>query len=93
MDELYSKLGQLPSKAEWRQCNIILVEDPTEEHQIEYRDILEAIQSLWSDPLLADQLIYRPEKMYSDETRQSRLYNEMSTGSWWWKIQVTAACH
>ena len=88
MQQLHEKLEQPPYKAEWLQQGICIIEHPTERHQIEYRNPVEAIKSLWTDPLLADQLVYRPEKMYADESRNSRLYNEMWTGSWWWSIQV-----
>ena len=88
MQQLHEKLEQLPYKAEWLQQGICLIEDPTERHQIEYRNPVEAIKSLWTDPLLADQLVYRPEKMYADNTRKSRLYNEMWIGQWWNKMQV-----
>ena len=88
MQQLYDKLEQLPYKAEWLQQEICLVEDPTEKHPIEYQNPIDAIKSLWADPLLADQLVYQPEKMYADESCNSRLYNEMWTGSWWWSIQV-----
>ena len=88
MQQLHEKLEQLPYKAEWLQQGICLIEDPTERHQIEYRNPVEAIKSLWTDPLLADQLVYQPEKMYVDESHSSRLYNKMWTGSWWWSIQV-----
>ena len=88
MDQLYKRLNELPMKAEWHETKISLVEDPNEEHIVQYRNILECIKSLWSDPLVVDKLVCRPEKMYADNTRKSRLYNEMWTGQWWNKMQV-----
>ena len=88
MEQLYDKLEELPYKAEWIQRKITLVEDPSEEHIIEYRDIISSIKSLWGDPRHADHLVYRPEKMYGDSTRKTRLNNEMWTGQWWWTVQV-----
>lgn len=88
MQKLYNHLEELPYKAEWHQRTIRLVEDPTEEHLIEFRNPIKAIQSLWGDPLFAKELVYSPERMWANAERQSHLYNEMWTGQWWWNIQV-----
>jgi Plavaka transposase len=52
------------------------------------RDVLECIQSLYGDPQFAQDLVFAPERYYSDHTRTSRIYNEMHTGDWWWSVQV-----
>ena len=88
MDQLYKRLEKLPMKAEWHETKISLVEDPNEEHIIQYQNILECIKGLWSDPLVVDKLVCQPEKIYADNTRKSRLYNEMWIGQWWKKMQV-----
>ena len=85
MDQLYKRLNELPMKAKWHETKISLVEDPNKEHIVQYWNILECIKSLWSDPLVVDKLVCRPEKMYADNTQ---LYNEMWTGQWWNKLQV-----
>ena len=87
MEQLYNKLEELPYKAEWIEKNVTLIEDPSEQHLIEYRIVVAAIKSLWSDPRHADNLVCCPEKMYSDSDHTTRLYNEMWTGQWWWKVQ------
>jgi hypothetical protein len=81
-------LAKLPERAKWKECNITLKEDPAEEHLLQYRNPLDAIQSLWGNPAHTDQLVFQPQKMWSDSSRASRLYNEMWTANWWWKIQV-----
>ena len=57
MDQLYKRLEKLPMKAEWHKTKISLVEDPNEEHIIQYWNILECVKSLWSDPLVVDKLV------------------------------------
>lgn len=58
-----------------------------------HRDILQAIQSLWGDPELAEHLVYKPRRMFHQPTEEgkahgTRFYNEMWTGNWWWYVQV-----
>jgi hypothetical protein len=57
-------------------------------YTIRYRNVLEAIQSLWGDPALAAHLIYRPTKIFSDENKKTRIFTELWTGQWWHIIQV-----
>ena len=54
---------------------------------VRYRDPLEAVRALWGDPSLAEHLVYRPSKMFSDEMKTKRTYSEMWTGKWWWAMQ------
>ena len=54
MEQLYNKLEELPYKAEWIEKNVTLIEDPSEQHLIEYWNVVAAIKSLWSDPRHAD---------------------------------------
>lgn len=87
--DLHAKIDKLPKRANWNECMVSLKDDPTQEHLIQYRNPLHAIQSLWGNPAHTEQLVYRPEKMWSDSGKGSRLYNEMWTGDWWWKLQVS----
>ena len=73
MEQLYNKLEELPYKAEWIEKNVTLIEDPSEQHLIEYQNVVAAIKSLWSDPRHADNLVGCPEKMYSDSDRTTCL--------------------
>jgi hypothetical protein len=34
-------------------------------------------------------LNYAPERIFADENRKSRVYDEMWTGDWWWDTQVS----
>ena len=64
------------------------MEDPTVQHQIYYRNPIDVIKSLWSNPTYANQMVFSPQKLQTSSDKTSRLYNEMWTGDWWWKIQV-----
>ncbi|KAG1897487.1 uncharacterized protein F5891DRAFT_1129926 [Suillus fuscotomentosus] len=58
-----------------------------EAFDIFYRDIVECIRSLYSDPDFADFLIFKPERHYTDEDKTIRLFHDMHTGQWWWNTQ------
>ena len=88
MDSLKKKIASLPKQGTWNESTLTLTEDPTVEHQIQYRDPLDVIKSLWSNPTYADQMVFSPRQMWSSRRRKSRLYNEMWTGDWWWETQV-----
>jgi hypothetical protein len=57
--------------------------------QLEFysRDSIESIRSLYGDPRFAQQLAFAPERHYTEA--RTRVYNEMYTGDWWWKVQVS----
>ena len=53
-----------------------------------HRDILECIQTLIGDPEFDGELKLIPERHYADKDRMNRVYSDVHTGKWWWKIQV-----
>lgn len=55
------------------------------------REIIPCIRSLFGNPDFANDLIYAPERHYTDAERTCRVYNEMHTGNWWWSVQVRAS--
>jgi hypothetical protein len=60
-----------------------------ESFTIYHQDPIEAIQSLWGDPALADHLVYWPSRVFRNtETGQKQIFNKMWTGKWWWTAQV-----
>ncbi|KAI5117089.1 hypothetical protein M0805_000569 [Coniferiporia weirii] len=87
MDNLHKKIDGLPGMAPWHETTISLADEPDESHLIQYCDPIDAIKSLWGNPTYAKHLVYAPMKMWSNLDRDSRLYNEMWTGKWWWTVQ------
>ena len=88
MDNLKRKISSLPKQGEWQTCTMALSEDPGVQHQIYYRNPIDVIKSLQSNPTYADQMAFAPQKVWTSSDKTSQLYNEMWTGDWWWKIQV-----
>lgn len=79
----------MPERAgEWTTRTLSFKDRPEDTFTIRYRDPIEAIKSLWADPGLADDFTYAPQKVYSDDSKEKRIYNEMWTGKWWHVLQV-----
>ena len=60
----------------------------TEEVDLWLRDPLECIRDLLANPAFRDHLVYRPAEAYTSMQRQCRVFSEMWTGKWWYKLQV-----
>ncbi|KAI0055813.1 hypothetical protein BV25DRAFT_1921497 [Artomyces pyxidatus] len=60
---------------------------PDNKHLVQYRDPLEAIEALLGNPAHAKHIVYRPRKVFSSQTKEVRVYNEIWTGKWWYSVQ------
>jgi len=85
--EINQKLDQLPGYGPWLTCDVQLPETG-EKFKLHYRDPIEAIQELWANPAFKDNFSYAPKRCYVDKDCTIRQYNEMSTGDFWWEVQV-----
>ncbi|KAJ7201798.1 hypothetical protein GGX14DRAFT_370811 [Mycena pura] len=52
-----------------------------------FRPILPCLRSLFGDPDFAKDLIFAPEKLYTDAESSDRMYYDIHTGKWWWGTQ------
>ena len=58
-----------------------------------FRDPVECVNELLSNPAFKDHISYAPEHVYSNKEGTERIYDEMWTGDWWWETQVgRSAC-
>ncbi|KAJ3500836.1 hypothetical protein NLJ89_g9614 [Agrocybe chaxingu] len=87
--QLHQKIDNvIPERAgAWKAEDLFFNDQPDVPYTIRYRCPLEAVKSLWGDPSLAKYLVYRPQKVFSNENRKTRIYTEMWTGDWWHSIQ------
>ncbi|KAI0357940.1 hypothetical protein OH77DRAFT_1316748 [Trametes cingulata] len=51
------------------------------------RDPVDCIRELLGNPAFREMMRYAPEKLYADPQGQERMYGEMWTGDWWWRLQ------
>ncbi|KAL0568043.1 hypothetical protein V5O48_013944 [Marasmius crinis-equi] len=71
----------------WQTKDFRFKDFPDEVMSVRYRDPLKAIRALWGDPSLAEHLVYKPSKIFSDAEKSKRQYSELWTGKWWWAMQ------
>ncbi|KAF8549636.1 hypothetical protein OG21DRAFT_1525665 [Imleria badia] len=57
------------------------------------RNPVTCVQELLGNLAFCAELVYKPEKVYTNPQGQTRCYDEMWMGKWWWETQVvTFAC-
>ena len=96
-DKLLRAVDSLPPGVQWNLENIKLTGDMvdeegntmTEELELWYRDPVECIRELVGNPMFQDAMKYAPEKLFEDKEGNDEVVNEMWTGEWWWKLQVS----
>lgn len=77
----------LPGRPRFRRDSIVVGSETCE---VYHRDAIECIKGLFGDPTFAPYLQLAPEKHYTDDTKDVRVYHDMYTGKWWWSTQVRA---
>jgi hypothetical protein len=53
---------------------------------IYYRDALECVRSIFSQPNLLEHMEYAPKRIFDDQG--NRIYNDLSSSNWWWETQA-----
>lgn len=64
------------------------LEDGGEELELWLRDPVACVRELIGNAAFRSEMAYAPEKVYTDPNAQTRRYDEMWTGEWWWETQV-----
>lgn len=86
---LHKRVDAIPPRAgKWHTKTLSFPDRPDDKFTFRHRDILEGIAALWGDPHFAEHLVYKPCKVFTDETKAERVFGEMWTGTLWWDIQV-----
>ncbi|KAI0758393.1 hypothetical protein BC629DRAFT_1295998 [Irpex lacteus] len=88
LERSLSEISQRAGK--WYTRGLKFPDVPDEIYLLRMRDPVEAIRSLWGDPTLAKhlQVVYRPQKVFTNSTKTNRLYSEMWSGTWWYAAQA-----
>lgn len=88
----------MPTGPEWL-CEIVTAQGDVigengspmvEELELWFRDPVECVRELLSNPAFIDYICFAPECVYSDIEGNERIYDEMWTADWWRETQV---CH
>lgn len=64
------------------------VEIGGESYDFHYRELIPSLRALFGDPRFSKRLIFAPERHYQDADHTMQVFSEMSTGKWWWSVQV-----
>ncbi|KAH8979861.1 hypothetical protein EDB86DRAFT_2814255, partial [Lactarius hatsudake] len=81
---------ELPECPQFK-CEDLIIAGNT--FQFYLRDILQCIQSLYANPEFAHDLVFAPERHYTDREQTCRVYSEIHTGNWWWAVQTSLEAH
>ena len=85
----------LPKGPEW-QCKPCNSPYPTKKKvDLFYRDPLECIKSILSNPLVNDHIKFTPFRIYESAVNAMRIYTEWLSGDVAWSMQVcsSSSCH
>ena len=63
-------------------------EPATEGIELWFRDPIECVQGLIGNPTFREHVSYVPQKVFTNRTGTTRIYDEAWTGDWWWSMQV-----
>ncbi|TFY53363.1 hypothetical protein EVJ58_g9497 [Rhodofomes roseus] len=58
-----------------------------EQYDLWLRDAMQCIRVLFGSSDWAPDILVAPEKHYVDDSRTTRVYSDMNTGDWWWRLQ------
>ncbi|KAG2352145.1 hypothetical protein BDR07DRAFT_1315068 [Suillus spraguei] len=90
--ELQSCAEMLPKGPSWK-CQTIPLLNPTKSPiQLFWRDPMECLESLFSNPLFHDQLNFVPRRIYTTSAQLLCVYSEWLTSDSAWEIQVCMDC-
>ncbi|KAI9511044.1 hypothetical protein F5148DRAFT_975813 [Russula earlei] len=91
----FKKIDTLPAGSLWHTETFSFTGDlldengePTQDHfELWYRNSLQCVEELISNPMFEKYISYVPECIYEDSTGNTRVYDEMWTADWWWEMQ------
>ncbi|KAG0696668.1 hypothetical protein DFH29DRAFT_984553 [Suillus ampliporus] len=84
---LHQTIDSIPPRAKWQSTYLAFDDTPDYKHELHYQNPLEAIQTLLGNPAHAQDIVYKPSKIFTDAAHSTRIYNEMWTGHWWHAVQ------
>ena len=84
---MHQTIDQVPTCTEWQMNYVAFPDNPEYKHLLQYCCLVKLIKSLLNNPTWSEELVFVPQKVYSDKQRSRCIYNEMWTGKWWHSVQ------
>ncbi|KAH9012665.1 hypothetical protein EDB83DRAFT_2508778 [Lactarius deliciosus] len=81
---------ELPERPQFK-CEDLIIAGNT--FQFYFHDVLQCIRTLYGNPEFARDLVFVPERHYTNHERTCRVYSEIHTGDWWWAVQTSLEAH
>ncbi|KAG8769586.1 hypothetical protein FRC12_004876 [Ceratobasidium sp. 428] len=86
--EFEQEINRLPRGPTWFRETIFVRGDQSNEVlDLWKRNIIDILVYLLSDRRFIPHIWFAPEKHYDSETKENRIYGEMWSGKWWWRMQ------
>lgn len=88
---MLQKVDLIPEQCgTWYTKRLSFKDRPNEYFTVRHRDPIEAIKGLWGDPAFAQDLVYKPAKLFrgTKQMEEERMFSEMWTGGLWNAAQV-----
>ncbi|KAG1771393.1 hypothetical protein EV702DRAFT_1181468 [Suillus placidus] len=86
---LHKIVDSVPPCAYWKTHELWFKNDPEHKHIIYHRNPIDTVRTLLGNPAHANNIVYRPKRVFTNASRDSRIYNEMWTGDWWNTVQLS----
>ncbi|QRV92934.1 hypothetical protein RhiJN_20952 [Ceratobasidium sp. AG-Ba] len=86
---LYKDVDNLVHGAKWHLFDVN-VEHSTHP-RVQYlvtRDITHVLRDMMANPEFRDDLVYAPVQVFTGPDKKNRVWGDMWTGKWWWRMQV-----
>lgn len=89
---LLRDIDGLPQGPNWTTAEVTVGEGLYKrKHTVYLRDILAVVRQLIGASRFKRCMHYVPERRWTSPERKCRVYDEMWTGDWWWRMQVGAS--
>ncbi|TFK16438.1 hypothetical protein FA15DRAFT_662155 [Coprinopsis marcescibilis] len=93
MRQLHKIVDLQPDKAgEWETSHLQFDDDPKTTFTIRHRNVLKSIESIFKNPN-TKHLVYKPSKIFSNDTKDNCIYSEMWKAKWWHIVQSQLPPH
>ncbi|KAG9124668.1 hypothetical protein FRC07_010699 [Ceratobasidium sp. 392] len=86
--DLLNDIDKLPKGPDWRTEEVTVGEGQDKRtHTVHFRDVLESIRHLIGARRFERCMRFAPVRRFTSRDRKCRIYDEMWTGDWWWRMQ------
>jgi len=90
-------INELPQASQWAlkvvkvKGDLVGVNGKHKEEEVKLwmRNPVNCVRELMANPDFTKIVSYEPQQAFSDATGNTRQYDEMWTGDWWWEVQVS----